>query len=170
MVEVPSTIFPSSTYPITIPFIANHRHVLLNRNAASKLDKLINRWAADIVQNPPVPIDELYRAVASDLNMEDGEETTPMVLQHLLRHAMSETISEGVVNCLMVTNSGEANVQLTRLHEHLFARKCNPSPSLHGLSCSITIRGPNGSLRLAATNLFGSRRSLHPRDVYQYSH
>ena len=46
-----------------------------------------------------------------------------MQVQNLLRHAMSETISEGVINCLIVTNSSEANVQLTRIHEHLFARK-----------------------------------------------
>ena len=36
---------------------------------------------------------------------------------------MSETISEGIINCLIVTNSSEANVQLTRIHEHLFARE-----------------------------------------------
>jgi len=44
------------------------------------------------------------------------------MVQYLLRHVMSETISEGIINCLMVTNSAEANIQLTRLHEHLFAR------------------------------------------------
>jgi len=94
------------------------------KNSASRLDKLINRWAADIVRNPPCPISDLYRAVASDLNgLEDeGIEATPMAVQYLLRHAMSETISEGIINCLMVTNSTEANIQLTRLHEHLFTR------------------------------------------------
>lgn len=66
-----------------------------------------------------------------------------MQTQNLLRHALSETISEGIINCLIVTNSrcvvvqlgglkqmltfvsvpSEANIQLTRLHEHLFARK-----------------------------------------------
>jgi len=35
---------------------------------------------------------------------------------------MAETISEGVINCLIVTNSTEANIQLTRIHEHIFAR------------------------------------------------
>lgn len=35
---------------------------------------------------------------------------------------MSETISEGIVNCLIVTNSPEANIQLTRIHEQIFAR------------------------------------------------
>lgn len=47
---------------------------------------------------------------------------TPMQLQCYLRHALSESISEGIINCLIVTNSMEANVQLTRIHEHLFAR------------------------------------------------
>jgi hypothetical protein len=45
-----------------------------------------------------------------------------MQVQNLLRHAMSEMISEAVVNCLMVTNSSEANIQLTRIHEQIFAR------------------------------------------------
>jgi len=45
-----------------------------------------------------------------------------MQVQNLLRHGMSETISEAIVNCLMVTNSSEANIQLTRIHEQIFAR------------------------------------------------
>ena len=45
-----------------------------------------------------------------------------MYAQSLLRHALSETITEGVVNCLIVTSSSEANIQLTRIHEQLFAR------------------------------------------------
>jgi hypothetical protein len=49
---------------------------------------------------------------------------SPMLVQNLLRHAMSETISEGIINCLIVTNSSEANIQLTRIHEHIFAREC----------------------------------------------
>lgn len=46
-----------------------------------------------------------------------------MQLQSYLRHAMAETISEGIINCLIVTNSTEANIQLTRIHEHIFARQ-----------------------------------------------
>jgi hypothetical protein len=48
-----------------------------------------------------------------------------MQVQNLLRHAMSETISEAIVNCLMVTNSTEANIHLTRIHEQIFARACH---------------------------------------------
>ena len=46
-----------------------------------------------------------------------------MQTQFYLRHALAETISEGIINCLIITNSSEANIQLTRLHEHIFARK-----------------------------------------------
>lgn len=45
-----------------------------------------------------------------------------MLVQNLLRHAIAETISEGIINCLIVTSSSEANIQLTRIHEHLFSR------------------------------------------------
>jgi len=44
------------------------------------------------------------------------------VVQGLLRHAMSDAIAQGIINCLIVTNSSEANVQLTRIHEHIFER------------------------------------------------
>ncbi|KAG2018075.1 hypothetical protein CC2G_007526 [Coprinopsis cinerea AmutBmut pab1-1] len=96
------------------------------RNTASQLDKLINRWAADIVRTPPAPLNRICAAILNDVvnGLEGIEEVeaTPMQLQSYLRHALSETISEGVINCLIVTNSMEANVQLTRVHEHLFAR------------------------------------------------
>jgi hypothetical protein len=36
---------------------------------------------------------------------------------------MSEAIAEGIVNCLIVTDSTDTNIQLTRIHEHIFARK-----------------------------------------------
>ncbi|KAF9526406.1 hypothetical protein CPB83DRAFT_858042 [Crepidotus variabilis] len=95
------------------------------RNSASQLDKLINRWAADVIRSPPVPLQELCAAILSDvvsgLNV-TSVETTPMQVQSYLRHAMAESISEGVVNCLIVTNSTESNIQLTRIHEHIFAR------------------------------------------------
>lgn len=74
---------------------------------------------------PPVPNAVLCGAILSDLlnGFENTQvEVSPMQLQCYLRHALSESISEGVINCLIVTNSMEANVQLTRIHEHLFAR------------------------------------------------
>ncbi|KAF8643230.1 hypothetical protein AX16_009120 [Volvariella volvacea WC 439] len=96
------------------------------RNAASQLDKLINRWAAEVVRNTTHPLTSICEAIVNDVG--NGVEYTPsanvstMQLQSYLRHAISETISEGIINCLIVTNSSEANVQLTRIHEHIFAR------------------------------------------------
>ncbi|KAJ2929363.1 hypothetical protein H1R20_g7717, partial [Candolleomyces eurysporus] len=95
------------------------------KNAASQLDKLINRWASDIVRAPPAPATAICAAILNDLvpGLEvDEVDVSPMQLQCYLRHALSESISEGIINCLIVTNSMEANVQLTRVHEHLFAR------------------------------------------------
>ena len=45
-----------------------------------------------------------------------------LVVQSLLRHTMSLMLSEGIVNELLVTNSEEANRELTKLHEQLFNR------------------------------------------------
>ncbi|KAF9223900.1 hypothetical protein BS17DRAFT_781373 [Gyrodon lividus] len=95
------------------------------KNAASQLERLINRWAADIVRSPPVSLDDLYAAAIGDLT--GGYDPLPpgataMQVQNILRHAMSEVISSEVINVLMVTNSADANVQLTRIHEHLFSR------------------------------------------------
>ncbi|KAJ8503036.1 hypothetical protein ONZ45_g11209 [Pleurotus djamor] len=95
------------------------------KNAASHLDKLINRWAAEVIREPPASLEEIAQAVLNDVPGgpdAEGLEPTPMIVQNLLRHAMSECISEGIINCLIVTNSAEANVQLTRIHEHIFAR------------------------------------------------
>ncbi|ESK95339.1 hypothetical protein Moror_3911 [Moniliophthora roreri MCA 2997] len=95
------------------------------KNAASQLEKMINRWSSDIVRAPPVPLAALCEAILADVgNGPDVPryEATSMQVQALLRHAISEAISEGIVNCLIVTNSSEANVQLTRIHEHIFAR------------------------------------------------
>ena len=39
-----------------------------------------------------------------------------------LRHTISETIAGGVINCLLVTDSTEANIELTRIYEHRLGR------------------------------------------------
>lgn len=108
---------------------------------------MINRWASDIVRSPPVNLVDLCRAVLTDLAPANTDtppqyDGSSMQVQALLRHAISETvrlhvqidskriltnpilnqISEGIINCLIVTNSPEANDQLTRIHEHIFAR------------------------------------------------
>ncbi|GAA5992942.1 hypothetical protein JCM10908_000759 [Rhodotorula pacifica] len=46
-----------------------------------------------------------------------------IVVQSLLRHVMSQLLCEGIVNKLLVTNSEEANQELTKLHEQLFHRE-----------------------------------------------
>ncbi|KAF9475097.1 hypothetical protein BDN70DRAFT_884098 [Pholiota conissans] len=98
------------------------------KNSASQLDKLINRWAADVIRAPPVPLQELCAAILNDVvsgidvSKIDIPEASSIQVQSYLRHAMAETISEGIINCLIVTNSTEANIQLTRIHEHIFAR------------------------------------------------
>ena len=77
------------------------------------------------MRTPPATLNVLRDAALSDIfgnpPQDDNTIAPPGVVQALLRHAMSESVSEGIINCLIVTNSGEANVQLTRIHEHLFA-------------------------------------------------
>jgi hypothetical protein len=101
-----------------------------SQNAASQLEKLINRWAADIIRTPPASLDTLSQAILCDVV--NGAEfaqfqASSMQTQCYLRHAMAEAISEGIINCLIITNSSEANVQLARIHEHIFARKSDCS-------------------------------------------
>ncbi|KAF7336878.1 Pentafunctional AROM polypeptide [Mycena venus] len=104
------------------------------KNGASQLDKLINRFASDIIRKPPAPVHLICEAALNDIV--SGTEAaatfsgTPMQVQCLLRHALAETISEGFINCLIVTNSKEANIQLTRIHEHIFARKSSFYPTV----------------------------------------
>ncbi|KAH8100997.1 hypothetical protein BXZ70DRAFT_937022 [Cristinia sonorae] len=99
------------------------------KTAASKLDREINRWAADIVRSPPCSLNDIRQAALSDIFDGYVQEIEPypfdatgIQVQNLLRHAMSQTISEGIMNCLIVTDSPEANIQLTRIHEHIFSR------------------------------------------------
>ncbi|KAI6123300.1 hypothetical protein EDD17DRAFT_1466589 [Pisolithus thermaeus] len=95
------------------------------KNAASQLERLINRWAAEVVRAPPGSLDNIYAAAISDItgsNEPLPPGASPMQVQNILRHVMSDMISAEVINCLIVTNSSEANVQLTRINEHLFSR------------------------------------------------
>lgn len=96
------------------------------KNAGANLERLINRWAVDTVRTPPATLETVRDMALADIyGNAPPKETmpaTPLIAQALLRHVMSESVSEGIINCLIVTNSSEANVQLTRIHEHLFAR------------------------------------------------
>ncbi|KAI0636056.1 hypothetical protein C8Q77DRAFT_1170605 [Trametes polyzona] len=99
------------------------------KNAASGLERQINRWAAELARTPPVPLNALRQAALTDVFDDNPAEYAPqspnatgMQVQSLLRHAVSKTIAEGIINCLIITDSPEANIQLTRIHEHIFSR------------------------------------------------
>ncbi|KAH8117913.1 hypothetical protein DFH11DRAFT_865422 [Phellopilus nigrolimitatus] len=133
------------------------------KNTASKLEKLVNRWAADVIRAPPTPLNVIRDVILTDLlgnSPPDDSEASPMLVQSLLRHAMAETISEGVINCLIVTSSSEANVQLTRIHEHLFAR----DPTVAGVwrrqtfSAAVETCSPAMSQQLLAETMPGLAR------------
>jgi hypothetical protein len=95
------------------------------QNTASQLERLINRWAAEVTNTSQMPLDQMRELIFGDLGQGPAQASpnaTPVQVQNLLRHLMSDTICEGLVNCLVVTSSNEANIQLTRIHEHIFAR------------------------------------------------
>lgn len=93
---------------------------------------------------------------------------TPMQVQCLLRHALAETISEGFINCLIVTNSKEANIQLTRIHEHIFARKCFSFEFFPLYLHFSTSRRPNGRGCMATTDVHRRGGHLHARHGSQH--
>ncbi|KAK4051513.1 hypothetical protein OIO90_004727 [Microbotryomycetes sp. JL221] len=123
------------------------------KNSSSTLERRINRWAADTLSSyarsappPPPGVDPssfahltlipLAEALFNDL---DSIANSPflmglaqqgfdypglgIVVQSLLRHVMSLMLSDGIVNQLLVTNSADANQELTKLHEQLFNRE-----------------------------------------------
>lgn len=114
------------------------------RNCSSSLARRINRWAADTITELThgtshdtqyqvlIPLaNALYDDIAfakdspfllalSQVQFEYSN--LAMVVQTLMRHAMSEMLCYGIVNELLVTNSEEANKELTRVHEQLFDR------------------------------------------------
>ena len=98
---------------------------------ASELERTINRWAVEVLHMTSAPTTALQEAVLTDLT-DVGESTAlfvdarPMVVQSLLQHAISEVISEGIINSLVVSNSSEANSELTHMHERLLARTFLP--------------------------------------------
>jgi hypothetical protein len=112
-------------------------HLPPQQNAASQLERDINSWAASLVANPPADLQDIRQAALIDIfdgEMPEGyplpENPTGFQMQtlNLLRHALAKTICDGIVNCLIVTDSAEANIQLTRIHEHIFSRKSRFSP------------------------------------------
>ncbi|BGP35086.1 hypothetical protein JCM10296v2_006916 [Rhodotorula toruloides] len=123
------------------------------KNSSSSLERRINRWAADTLaahmrSAPPPPpgtdpsafqhlaLVPLAEALYQDV---DNVAASPfivglsqmgfdypglgIVVQSLLRHVMSQLLCDGIVNKLLVTNSEDANQELTKLHEQLFHRE-----------------------------------------------
>jgi hypothetical protein len=101
------------------------------QKTASQLEHTINRWASKVLRTAPAPAAMLQEAALTDIT-DVGESTAlfsdvrPMTVQCLLRHALTQVISEGIVNSLIVTNSAEENVGLTRVHERLLTRTFIP--------------------------------------------
>ncbi|KAL7409894.1 hypothetical protein BDY24DRAFT_418414 [Mrakia frigida] len=94
------------------------------KNSASNLSSALNRFAASLVLTRRDLLPALRAAILTD-NLGSSElhpDTSPLRLQSLIRHAVSEVISSGIVNVLLVTDSAEANEQLTRIHDNLFTR------------------------------------------------
>ncbi|GAA6018347.1 hypothetical protein JCM10207_000813 [Rhodosporidiobolus poonsookiae] len=123
------------------------------KNSSSSLERRINRWAADTLaahlRSAPLPpagtdpsafqhlaLVPLAEALFQDV---DNVAASPflvglsqmgfdypglgIVVQSLLRHVMSQLLCDGIVNKLLVTNSEDANQELTKLHEQLFHRE-----------------------------------------------
>ncbi|KDE02859.1 hypothetical protein, variant 1 [Microbotryum lychnidis-dioicae p1A1 Lamole] len=104
------------------------------KNSSSGLERRINRFAADTLNSRDYSRNQLASAIYADLptitqspflnsiqGFEDPE--SGIILQSLIRHALSTLLADGIVNSLLVTDSEEANEELTRLHATLFDRE-----------------------------------------------
>jgi hypothetical protein len=100
--------------------------------AASELERTIDRWASEVLRMTLVPASTLQAVLTGLTEVGDSAalftDVRPPVLQYLLRHAMSEVISEGIINSLIVSNSSEANIEFTRIHERLLTRTFSSHP------------------------------------------
>lgn len=117
------------------------------------MERRINRWAAETLRThaalaPPLPPGTDPSAFAhlaliplAEVLFEDIESVNNspfllgvksagfdypglgIVVQSLLRHVMGVMLAEGIVNELLVTNSDDANRELTKVHDQLFSRE-----------------------------------------------
>ncbi|KAJ7649986.1 hypothetical protein FB45DRAFT_732143 [Roridomyces roridus] len=94
------------------------------KNGAAQLDKLINRWASEILRQPPTDVHLICEAAMNDIvSAQDYASNITGTSMQVSKFAkLPPPCSEGFINCLIVTNSKEANIQLTRIHEHIFNR------------------------------------------------
>ncbi|TRM64390.1 hypothetical protein BD626DRAFT_547511 [Schizophyllum amplum] len=116
------------------------------RSAAAHLDKLINRWASDVLRTPPQPAPVLAAAALADLAQDSAAPspaTSPassLRTHAILRHVLAEAVAEGALNTLAPTNSPAANAQLTRLHAHLLARAPPAAAAWRRLTFSAAVQ------------------------------
>ncbi|KAF8258584.1 hypothetical protein EI94DRAFT_1122479 [Lactarius quietus] len=115
--------------------------------AASHLERTLNGWASEVLRIAPTPAVALQEAVLTDTT-HVGENTAlftvvrPMTVHYLLRHALAQVISEGIINSLLVTNSVEANLGFTRAHERLLTRDAKAATFWRRLTFSIAVENP----------------------------
>ncbi len=164
------------------------------KNSSSTLERRINRWAADTLtahtrafagsptspgpgQSNPALI-PLAEALLQDIPASDSSDFLQslrqtnydyphlgLVVQSLLRHVMSHLLAEGIVNELLVTNSEEANRELTKLHEHLFEREPLVASvwRRQTFSAAVATLDPAMALSLFSAHMPATFRIVNPR-------
>jgi hypothetical protein len=98
-----------------------------------RLERTINRWASEVLHIAPASVVALQEAVLADIGYVREctalfTDVRPVKVQYLLRHALAQMISEGIINSLIVTDSVEANLEFTRAHERLLTRTLPSHP------------------------------------------
>ncbi|KAN0140365.1 hypothetical protein V8E53_001574 [Lactarius tabidus] len=142
--SIQSTVSQPLDRPLEIPGSSIYGFPI---NTASQLERTINRWAVQVLRMTSAPIEALQEAMLTDLT-DVGKSTAlftdvrPMVVQCLLRHAMSEVISEGIINSMVVSNSAEANLELTNIHERLFDRDATAAAVWRRHTFSVAVEHP----------------------------
>jgi hypothetical protein len=103
---------------------------LREQHDTSRLEKEINRWAAGIVTTSRASLDMLCHAIATDSGIESQTtDISPMHAQGLLRNAMVEVISSGIINTFNITNRLQVDTELTRIYRTISSsERLNSSP------------------------------------------
>lgn len=86
--------------------------------------------------------------------------TLGIIVQSLLRHVMSEILAEAIINRLLITDSEQTNLELTKIHTILFDRQSShPLPTIDSTAADIHNfdRGTTNRGTLAETYLFCRR-------------
>ena len=79
--------------------------------SARACDQLLGKQDPRVAPVPPVtPKDATLADVSNAGYTGLFTEARPMMVQSLLRHAVAEAISEGFLNCLILTSVADANI------------------------------------------------------------